>query len=483
MNEAIEMTPAQESAIEQQIELEKRSSQLSFARALGRVIFVSLLVTIALTAIPYGTVQPWWVALFECIIFSLGILGLVERLISKKSVGGASLAIPLVVLCLFMLFQSLSLFSARDDAGLISLSISADPYNTGLLAIKVFALVVTGLLLLTYASSKSRLRALIYVVIGVGVASALFGILRKSFQHGPGFFLPALPNDERGFAQFINRNHFAFLIAMSLGLIFGVVAAEIRHRRSFVLIPMAAVLWATLIYSNSRGGIVASLCQLLFLGLLLDPFRHIAKRHTGTIWNRVQNLVGGFALRAFLIVFIVVMFAYGVSWVGGEAVVNNFELAGIAFSQQGGIDREKTSRKEIWSSTWKLIKAHPVAGAGFGGYWIAITKYHDATGEFTPQEAHNDYLELLASGGIIGCALVAWFVVAFLKRARENLRSSDPYRRALCLGALTGIFGVLIHSFVDFGLHVTINALIFCTLMVIAVCSSDERITAAESRT
>ena len=129
-----------------------------------------------------------------------------------------------------------------------------------------------------------------------------------------------------------------------------------------------------------------------------------------------------------------------------------------------------------------MIKAHPVAGVGFGGYWTAITNYHDASGAFTPQEAHNDYLELLASGGLISCVLVVWFVAVFLKRARENLSSLDPYRRALCLGALTGIFGVLIHSFVDFGLHVTINALVFCVLMVIAAYRSDEGIDMAEAR-
>ena len=37
------------------------------------------------------------------------------------------------------------------------------------------------------------------------------------------------------------------------------------------------------------------------------------------------------------------------------------------------------------------------------------------------------------------------------------------------MGALVGIFGVAIHSFVDFGLHMTINALVLFVLIVIAV--------------
>ena len=98
-----------------------------------------------------------------------------------------------------------------------------------------------------------------------------------------------------------------------------------------------------------------------------------------------------------------------------------------------------------------------------------MTQHHNGSGELTPQQAHNDYLELMASGGIIGCTLVIRFVVIVLKQAYRNVHSPDSFRRAVCLGALTGVFGVAIHSFVDFGLHITINALVFIALIVIAV--------------
>jgi hypothetical protein len=40
------------------------------SRILSRVIFYTLLVLIALVAVPYGTVEPWWMALFECVVNS-----------------------------------------------------------------------------------------------------------------------------------------------------------------------------------------------------------------------------------------------------------------------------------------------------------------------------------------------------------------------------------------------------------------------------
>jgi O-antigen ligase len=118
--------------------------------------------------------------------------------------------------------------------------------------------------------------------------------------------------------------------------------------------------------------------------------------------------------------------------------------------------------------TLKMFAAHPVLGVGMGAYWVAVPAYHDASGTSTPQEAHNDYLELLASGGLVGFAIGVWFLIAVVKKAKANLGSPQRLRRAACLGAAIGIAGVAVHSLVDFGLHMIVNALVFTTLIVIA---------------
>src|SRR6266404_6266860 len=91
-----------------------------FARFLGQVIFFALLVTIALTAVPYGTVQPWWVSIFECVIFLIATLGIVEALVSRQWSVGLSLWTPLLALCLFGAIQSLRLFSGPPPIGPLS---------------------------------------------------------------------------------------------------------------------------------------------------------------------------------------------------------------------------------------------------------------------------------------------------------------------------------------------------------------------------
>jgi O-antigen ligase len=115
-----------------------------------------------------------------------------------------------------------------------------------------------------------------------------------------------------------------------------------------------------------------------------------------------------------------------------------------------------------------MFAAHPILGVGLGGYWIGITAYHDASGLMTPQEAHNDYLELLSSGGLIGFALGVWFAAMVIRLARRNLLVDTGYKRAVRLGAILGITGVAAHSLVDFGLHITTNAVVFLSLIMMA---------------
>ena len=123
-----------------------------------------------------------------------------------------------------------------------------------------------------------------------------------------------------------------------------------------------------------------------------------------------------------------------------------------------GVDRsemhEAARRRDIWRATWLMFKAHPIAGAGLGGFWAEVPVYHSASGVLTPQQAHNDYLELLASGGVLGAALFVWFVVALIRQARQSVKAAEGFQRAVVLGAIISLVGLGVHSLVDFGLHI-----------------------------
>ncbi len=64
------------------IALGQNAASLRIADLLSKGIFGALLGLIVLTAIPYGTVEPWWKAVFACLVFALCIGAILEGLLT-----------------------------------------------------------------------------------------------------------------------------------------------------------------------------------------------------------------------------------------------------------------------------------------------------------------------------------------------------------------------------------------------------------------
>src|SRR3989440_644819 len=150
----------------------------------------------------------------------------------------------------------------RAPARLISAFVFA-----ALVAVLPLAVALYCALLIRYADTEARLKALVYAVVITGLASAFFGITRQTTQRGEqGFVLQYLAPGS-GYAQFINKNHFAYLAEMSLGLLLGLAAGRgVARRKILIPLALAVPIWAALVLSNSRGGVLAMLCQVVLLG-------------------------------------------------------------------------------------------------------------------------------------------------------------------------------------------------------------------------
>ena len=383
-----------------------------------------MVLVILITPIPYGTVEPWWKAAFICVVLGIFILGIWGKPIFKNP---STVLLPLLALSALAFLQSWT-------------QISTDPFQTRFFALQLLALTAFLSLLYSYATTEKRIQILVYTIVGVAVASAIFGILRQTAQHETGFLLPLLKQNQ-GFAQFVNKNHFAYLMEMALGLTIGLIIAG-GSKQKLIQFALLLPIWVGLVLSNSRGGILAMLVQVTITALLL-----------------LRTTTLKLALAAVLVAGVL----FGTIWVGGERLVTNFSAAG---SELTTTDRDGASRNEIWRATLKMFAAHPLLGVGLGAYWIGITTYHDASGVLTPQEAHNDYLELLSSGGIVALALGVWFAVIVIRLARQNLITDTGFIRAVRIGSVLGIAGVAAHSLLDFGLHLFGNTVVFLTLIM-----------------
>jgi O-antigen ligase len=453
---------------------EQESGARRVADFLGKAIYCSLLLLMALTAVAYGGSEPWWKATVTCAVFALGIVWLIERLLSDTlHIAGLEVLRPILALVVLAILQAVPLGRADGSASGISYrmwqSLSADPYETQVFALQLLALAVLAALFFRYVSHGHRIRILIHVIIGIALASAVFGIVRQTTQHQAGFLLPQLQVDQ-GYGQFINRNHFAYLMEMGLGLALGLLlGGGVRRDRGLIYLAALLPIWTALVLSNSRGGLLAMLVQLVVTGLLFTAVLPV--RDSDSQRSRVWRLARSTAVRLALVAALVVLVVAGVFWVGGDRLIDRLEATRMEFGEAGE-SRQGGTRLKIWQGTGQMIMANPVFGVGLGGYWAAIPMYHDASGILTPQQAHNDYLELAASGGSVGLAIGGWFVLVVFKRARANLQSPERFRRAACLAALIGIAGVAAHSLVDFGLHRMLNAMVFTALIVVATCNA-----------
>ena len=407
---------------------------------LSKTIFVLLLCVLVISPLPYGTVEAWWKAVFVCAVFGICILAIVDTAIRAfVRVNPWSVLLPLLALSTLAYVQSWT-------------QISADSFQTRFFALQLLALTAFLALLYRYAATEHRLRLLAYAVITIALVSAIFGTLRLTTQHETGFLLPLLkPN--QGFAQFINKNHFAYLMEMAIGLVIGMGFAA-RSKQNLIYLAFLSPLWVALVLSNSRGGFVAILVQVVIATMLL---------------------VHSSRLRIALAVVLVAGIAFSTLWLNGDRLASNLTPTASDSTATLIAARDNASRGDIWRATLKLFAVHPLLGVGLGGYWIGITAYHDASGTLVPQEAHNDYLELLASGGVLGFAIGVWFAITTVRLAKNNLWSSTGFVYALRVGAVIGVAGVVTHSLFDFGLHLLGNAVVFLTLIMMATAQIESR--------
>jgi len=422
----------------------------------NNLIFYSLLFLLTGAAIPYGASEPWWQAAFQSLIFLLTAIAIALRLRTGAPIRfDLKVVFPVIALLFFAAAQSLAILGINNGN-----SLSLDFFHTRQFAKQIAALLCLGLLIWSLTGSQRSLRRLVCFIVSLAFASALFGLVRQALQNSPDFILPRLMPGF-GYAQFINSNHFAYLMEMALGLLAGlIICKQVKGKLLVSSFIAALVMFAALVLSNSRGGILSLLCQVLLLAMLLA--NQMSKRRKGSL-SRGKQAGMGVALALMLLIGSVVT----VVFVGGDPLSGRMRQVAVELNPETA--SSYTLRRNIWSATLSMIKDHPIAGVGFGGYWIAITRYHQASGEATPQEAHNDYLELLASGGIIAILIAIWFVWAIIGDARRVWATGDEFDRAVRLGAIAGIGGVMVHSLVDFGLHVPINAAMFTVLIALVL--------------
>ena len=130
-----------------------------------------------------------------------------------------------------------------------------------------------------------------------------------------------------------------------------------------------------------------------------------------------------------------------------------------------------SGRIGIWRDTLRIIHDFPLVGTGLNTYGIAMLAYQSHGTEARAVEAHNDYLQLAAEGGLLLVIPFIFVIGVFARevRRRFNEASDDTRTWWLRVGAVTGIASVALQELVDFSLQMPGNAVLFVLLMAVAV--------------
>ena len=301
--------------------------------------------------------------------------------------------------------------------------------------------------------------------MALGVVVALVAIVQEA-SRSPLVFGVWWPRKVESLpaAPFINENHLAGWLVMAFsmalgyvcgGLALGRLDADLGWRRRVIWLGSRAgseVLLAGLSVLLTALAIVVTLSVsgLACLLLVCLVFGWWTTRGTGRTGRRVLCLAGLASVPLAAIGWL------GIDVVGGE-------LAAASWSDVGG-------RVGIWRDTLGMIADFPLAGTGFNTYGVAMLAYQTYRTEVHVVEAHNDYLQLAAEGGLLVGLPIVLAIAGFARQVRRRFREANDDVRIywLRVGAVTGLAALAFQSVVDFSLQMPGNAVTFALLMAVA---------------
>jgi O-antigen ligase len=403
---------------------DKRSGPGSRAFSAARVVLGIMLL---LAPFPFGSVYTWAWGAITILTLAAAILWTVGSIqAGRLRIGYSSLFVPaalLLVLGIIQLSFHLTMAPTATKESLLKLA-------------TYFILFFVVIQLFKDCSAETWRR--------VGIAVLIFGFIFSflsilQFLWSPGRILWVNHELSSAFGPYVDHDHYAGLME----LIIPVSACYVLSRPERdtlkdmlwfgVLIPVVSLL-----LTGSRGGLVAVLAEIVILGWILIGYNPLPGKRT-------RLAVTGLALVAGAGVFFWLVPTYVLTRLG---TVSNY----VPATSEG-------NRPALWRNSLGIFRDHPLAGAGMGSFVTAYPAHQTEALDLVTEHAHNDYVEALTETGLLGGALIVAALALFFPIMFGNLGSrlrGEP--GWIQFGASIACCGLIVHSFVDFNLHIPANA-------------------------
>jgi O-antigen ligase len=395
-------------------------------------IRAGLCLTIAFSVLAFGAVEAWSASILEIsaavLLLLWSILALQER---ELKIQWNPLNWPLLGFLSIGILQLL-------------LHGTAYAFLTRLELLRLTAYFIVFFLSAQVFRKREDFVALAWFLILFCFAVSLLGSIQHFTSDKEIYWMSTLNIQGDSFGPFVNRNHFGGFVELTLpvglGLMLfrGIAGELILLVTVLTIVPVSA-----LVLSGSRGGIVGFAFGLCILAVLAK------KRRPGE--RPRMRALASVALAALLLV----------AWIGAGKAIQRFSTARE--------DLSVSRRVSMFRGAAGVFLSNPITGAGLGTLVAVYPRYETVYDGHVVEHVHNDYIEALAETGIAGGICGVAFLWLLFRGARKGFQSErSRFGRGLRAGAIAAVSGLLLHSFVDFNLHIPSNALLFLLQALLA---------------
>jgi len=388
---------------------------------------IGLCLLIAGSVFALGGVEVWGVSPIEMGAAALFVLWAVTAALKPNGqIHWSALNWPLLGFLAIGVFQ-------------LAFHSTAYPFLTRVQLLKLAAYFLVFFLATQAFRTRDELTTVAWFLIVLCFAVSLFGIIQHFTSVREIYWSEALKTEGDPFGPYVNRNHFAGFVELTLPLGVAMMIFRGVHRDVLPLtILLTIVPVSALVLSGSRGGIIGFAFEIGILALLARSRR--------ASWKSPRVIAAGL---------VALMGLAMVAWVGANAAI-------AKFSELKSPEVTLGRRISMARGAAHIFLDHPIIGCGVGTLVDVFPRYETAYDGKLVDHVHNDYMETLAETGVLGGMCGAIFLWLLYREARRNFEAEQGhFSRALHAGAMAAVGGMLLHSLVDFNLQIPANAMLF----------------------
>jgi O-antigen ligase len=303
--------------------------------------------------------------------------------------------------------------------------------------------------------------------MGLGRGLVVDGIVEQAFCDVGALLLYGFWQPSYGaapYGPFINRNHFAGWMVMVIPVVAGYAyalflrtpspdrsgrgtwirwAATVEANRFLLVTIVGLLMCLSVVLTGSRSGLASLLVAFGALG-------YVGWRATP---SRRRRLLA--------VTYLGVLLFGALAWGGADTLIARF----------GNAPGELEGRFSAWRDAGQIMRDFPIFGTGLGTFAHAMLLYQSGSRTSMYAQAHNDYLQVAAEGGLLVAVPVLVLLITIVKGIRRRLSSGqdDPLTAWIRTGAVAGLVGIAAQSLVEFSLQMPGNAVLCAVMLAVAL--------------